>query len=904
MASLEYPTGRRFDLRFLASITGLRPQTWLCVGSGYSREDFKALILSQGKGFVADAVTTPQELCLKVLDLPKDRVLNASAREELLRMLLAEKRIMATLGEMKKIRRQRNFVKTLDAAIQGGRLAFAHSQEEEVYLERLSQTLGEQPLRRELQAFSSAYEAWMEASEWWDLPLLLKRATKRLREEGWPTSVRRPGEILIASAQTPESLEREFWDVLRTQVEVNPLDLGPIEGTEAGSSDPHFSWQRWHTLDDAAEYFADQILSEGSVRTSNFDHHAILIPDIPGVRRSLRRALEMRGIPLAETRDPTQVKADETLKMGLLPLQVVGRNFERAKVISWLREWGTDALDQLPAWIGEIHSRGIRAGMRAYQGGVLEGLYPRLESLQQTLGGRKTCRELSEEHLKILRTQRDGIPRLAQSIPFFESIWKSLLDDQERIGQENRKAPLLYWMERLQSQLGEASPPVEPLKPREGVRLYRLQQAPVIAAQHVWLFGVPPRWLGGEGIGDLWFSERDREILSSEFALRSRIQVREERLRVLQGWLKSAQKLTVLEAEFDSGGRERESLLPGIKELGQYLQMELPGAPELRGAHPRTLQGYSAVRSTQPTQIQLVPLSPSVTGQPIELSATLVDRYSRCGFQALAFHRWKLKDVREPGTELWPDVRGTLLHDAVRILMLSRSSSGHFAVLPAEALEQAWRRQRPLGLIRTQRVENYVRARMVKVLEVFCEKEREYFIKSQTRAISLDDLTLRLRYPNFSLRGKPDRIDQNEQGLLIIDYKSAGTVPHGQEILENGYRLQLPFYAVAAAHQLQQEVLGVQFVELDPKGGRKSGILFQEFNGKEPGKLTQLRSNSKSLFSGSREDIWHNLEQELVRTAEAYVAGRFEARPRLTPASKECGSCRVGDLCGVKRRTE
>ncbi len=893
------------DLNFINLITGLRPQAWLCVGSGYSREDFKTLVLNQGRGFVAEAVTTPQEICLKILDLPKERVLTPSARQEILRLFLAEKRIIGNLRELKRIRRQLGFVKSLDSAIQAGRMAFAHPQEEEVYLERLGQVFGDQPLRQELRAFTAAYEAWLESSGWWDLPLLFKRTIESLRDRGWPEKVRKPQIIHRVSVNLPESLEREFWDVLGSYVQVSPLD----QASEKAPM-PDFAWQRWHTLEDAAESFTDELLRQLDERKAEgteafvFDHHAVLIPDIPGVRRALKRTLEMRGIPLAEPRDPTQVKSDEALKMGLLPLQVVGRGFERSKVIAWLRAWLPDSDEQHSAWVKEIHARGIRSGLKAYQGGTLEVFYSQLESLQTLLGGRKNCRESGNAHLQLFKDRKESHPKLNQIYSVFESIWNAMAEDFERIGQGDRKAPFLFWLERLESRLREASPPIEALKPREGLRLYRLQQAPVLEAETIWLFGLPPRWLGGEGAGDFWFSERDREILSNEFAVRSRFQVREERLKVLTLWLRTAQKVILLESEFDSTGRERETLLPLVKELAQHVGWNLPDAPESRGAHARTLQSYSAARVSHPTRVQLPPLEVSATGQPAELSATLIDRSSRCGFQALVFHRWKLKDIREPGTELWPDVRGTLLHDAVRILMLSRNSAGHFGVQPSAALDEAWRRQRPQGLVRTQRVESYVRSRLVRVLDVFCEKEREYFLRAQTRPVSLDDLTLRVNYPDFSIRGKPDRIDQGSEGLFIMDYKSAGTVPHGQDILEHGYRLQLPFYAIAAARQLNQEILGVQFVELDSKGARRSGIHFTEFNGKEPGKLTQLRSNSKSLFNRPREEVWADLEDQMIQVAKAYVAGQFEARPRMKPAAKECSSCRVGDLCGVKRRTD
>src|SRR5262249_38492295 len=94
---------------------------------------------------------------------------------------------------------------------------------------------------------------------------------------------------------------------------------------------------------------------------------------------------------------------------------------------------------------------------------------------------------------------------------------------------------------------------------------------------------------------------------------------------------------------------------------------------------------------------------------------------------------------------------------------------------------------------------------------------------------------------------------------------------------------------------------GVQFVELDSKGARKSGIFFKEYNGKENGNLTQARSNSKSLMDQEPEQVWDALEKSLIEKATAYVNAKFEALPNRTPRENECTRCRVADLCGFRR---
>lgn len=891
-------------------LRGLRPRAWLCVGPGFSREEIKAHLLSRGMGFTGEAITSVEAICLRIVGAPF--VLGSLARQEALRILLADRRIAARMPELKRLRRQGSFYRRLDHALQAGRMAFAHPEEGAVYAERLDARLGGNPVREEIQSLSLAYEAWLRGSGLHDLPSVVLQATEILQGEGWPASLARPEEIHVFSAQTEESRERAFWEALSAHVTV--FREGPLQRSfAAAEADPvaePWAWQLWHTLDDAADSLAERIA--GSV----FEKPVVLIPDSSGARRSLRRALESRGLALADPRDPTRIQWDEGLKWGLLPIEVVARGFERQKVLSYLR--GHLMQGEYPAWVTEIHARGIRQGLGAYAGGTLSQVHSFLRELQESFGGRRTCAELSEAHLRHLRAavaaSSPGSPDPMASrqdptrlwtVPFFESLWKEFIADMGRVGLGDQRAPLLYWWERLQARLAETPAPVEKVKASDGVATYRLHQAPLATPAHVVLFGLPPQWLAGEGVGDAWFSERDREVLAADFAVRSGFQVRQERLAALCAWLGNASRVTVLDATYDPEGRERETTEAVLRETVAQLGLPaetLPDRPEERGSHPRWARSYGALRPLQPQSVELPPLPPQPGGRPPEITATALDSYSRCGIQALAYHRWRLRDARPPDADPWPEARGNILHEAVKILLMSRDAEGAFGAGLEEALERAWKLQRPKGLIRSQRTERYAKAKMLQVLEGFRDKEREYFARAPSRIASLDDTRFRLDFHGVSIVGTPDRVDEHPEGLFILDYKTSSALPHGTDMLELGYRLQLPFYALAARRQLGKPVLGVQFVELNRKGGRGSGVFFKRYNGKDAGKLTNLRANSKSLLAAEPEDAWARLEEHLVDHARAYVGGRFEARPKRK--EKECATCAISDLCGYRRLSE
>ena len=138
------------------------------------------------------------------------------------------------------------------------------------------------------------------------------------------------------------------------------------------------------------------------------------------------------------------------------------------------------------------------------------------------------------------------------------------------------------------------------------------------------------------------------------------------------------------------------------------------------------------------------------------------------------------------------------------------------------------RSEPPKGLIRAPRVEAYVKSRLLRTLDIFLVKEREFQERAGTRTLALDDgLRFRVPFGDFTVVGTPDRVEEFPEGVFVMDYKTSSSLPNGTEMLELGYRLQLPFYALAAEAMFGKPVAGVQFVELTAKGSRSSGMFFR-----------------------------------------------------------------------------
>jgi RecB family exonuclease len=398
------------------------------------------------------------------------------------------------------------------------------------------------------------------------------------------------------------------------------------------------------------------------------------------------------------------------------------------------------------------------------------------------------------------------------------------------------------------------------------------------------VLGLPPRWTDEDGEGDLLFSERERALLSADFPIRSGAIRRTERIAVLRAWLGKAQAAHFLDAEYDPSGKEREGISPVLAEL--FPQEPLPQEPEAKRGHRRWLSSFGARALFPDFQARLPALQ-----EGTEVSATTLDAYSRCEFLGVAQGRWKLRDLREADLEMWGSAFGNLLHALVRRLVQGEPME--------QALDEAWKECPPQGMIRSRRLEAVARARARRVAERFWEMEQEFRQRAGTRTLSLEGPKLEFDLAGLRVRGTPDRVEEvAEQGLFIIDYKTATQNFGAREMVEQSYGLQLPLYALGLRKQLGREVLGAQFVELTRAGARSRGLLFKQFNGKEPGKLTNSRAYA-SLRPETPSELWPRLKAQAEQVAARYREGSAAVRPKRP--ERDCASCVQYDTCGRRR---
>jgi RecB family exonuclease len=755
-----------------------------------------------------------------------------------------------------------------------------------------------------------AYEDWLSTNRAWDVPRLLLAAVGALLSP--EVEIAFPERLVVFSAKKGESRGEALWEtILKRTAEGNGPDIDRlfvsdllVKGSRAfPGEEASATWEAWHTVDDCCDRLADALLLEAD--EGRLGENGVLLPDHPAVRRSLKRALSERGLQLKDPRDPTRLRWEESVKTALLPLDVVARRFRYDDVLSFLHSaWMR--LDSDPEAEmrekrrihQEVLDRGIRAGLESYSGPKLERLRAMLDLLQTAFAPRLRVDEVAGFHLAWIKRNESFDAWVHE---FFEALWTRFEQDLGVIGEARKAAPLLFWLERLRLRIQDATPPFEKVQYGEGVEIFRLGQTPLRYPSRLWCLAIPPRYTTGEGGGDYYLSDREREILSGHFQVRSQIQEAETRRQVLKLWLEHARETVFLDAIYDWDGRERESIEPLLQE------MAIGTEKKQRWSHPRWAPSYLHPSKSPPRQISL-PVSDAV-----EIRASDLEAYSRCPFLGLALGRWKLKDAKESDIDLRGDSRGTLLHEAVRILVQSRRDTGRFSVSPGDALEEAWRNRRPNGLFQGERLATYTKRKLLPVLEAFLAGEEKYIERAGTTVLALEEPKLRYVVDlgvqedgsrrQVAVVGVPDRIDEHPDGIFVIDYKSNSASPGADRMIEHGYRLQLPLYALAAANHYDKKPIGVQFVQLDRDSTRSKGIFFSTWNGKDHGKLTATTKNNKSLVDLSPDDVWAKMAEEIERHVKEYISGNFEAKPK--PAKNgpyvECESCFVRDACGQRR---
>ncbi|NDG83465.1 MAG: PD-(D/E)XK nuclease family protein [Proteobacteria bacterium] len=850
-------------------ISGLNPSAVLVLPQGFVREEWKSLCFSKGKGLIASSIRSPAQLAGSLVPESVGRILERTARVEMLRANFKQREIKEALPRLLEHRFRPRFFESIDWVLQKGRELFVHSEEAAIFLERLEERNGRDERRTEFFLLNRYWEALLQYREFFDDSRVFEWATERLR-----TGERAPGvsKIYWLSHFPGKPRERHFLEALSERVEVEHI---PSSAFFTTPEPKRMHRVHSHAMEDAAQHLLDRVLDSG------LDSSAVVIEDRPEVRRTLDRVARERGIRLLDARDPTLLSHSEELKTALLELDLVARNFPSDRVLEWV-----NARDPSR---GELRKKIIEGnsdqGIAAYRFDPV--LYSALEALAKRYPRKMALEELREALDQSVLSF--ALPAWVSKVVSAQiNEWEAGL---EQHGSLSRKRPIRFWARELTEGLKQAAPPVPALRNERGLRLYRVDQAvsfllPEEVAVH--FFGVGNSFFEPKPEASGWLSGRDLETLAGEFSLPDRKQLRDTARNSFASWAGRSNADPVFwDYLYDESGAEVES----AELVLQTFTSLSPGEEQRAGAHPALLPSLGPDRKPPALRAE-------VRFAEREFPIGFVNALGNCAFTAYAQFLLKLQDERDPDFELGNDIYGNLLHKAIERMLESKG-----ALTPEGAFDSAWQETRKPAWVRSERLRAATRDKAIRVLELFLESEKEYRKQSGTELRSQEE-EIELKREGFVFKGRLDRTDQHADGLVVLDYKTSSSQTPGQRSLETGKGLQLAAYALALQDQTGNPVVSAQYVVLSKdRINRNYGVLFRNWNkGKASDPVefpvSSVKSNHASLFAAEPETVWRAFDEKVKGLLKKAVEHGFEAKPA---DESDCGFCRYSGVCGRKR---
>ena len=282
---------------------------------------------------------------------------------------------------------------------------------------------------------------------------------------------------------------------------------------------------------------------------------------------------------------------------------------------------------------------------------------------------------------------------------------------------------------------------------------------------------------------------------------------------------------------------------------------------------------------------------------------SILSDQAACPFRAFARHRLYAQGIPESDIGLDPMVRGQLVHSVLQQVWQQLCSSERLAQIPLTELhemvagavtsvvrEQADRQPetftRQFSAIESHRLTGLVlnwlefERKRVPFKVIAVEKKQE---------TSLSGLGLRLRI---------DRIDQLEDGrLVILDYKT-GNVKAGDWDGQRPNAPQLPLYAICS----DTEVAALAYAELKKGQTGFTGLAITD--DLLPGvKAAVDKETGEDLFAGRL----HQWESILADLATEFVNGRADVSPKDTNSCRNCdlhSLCRVHELSAIVQEVD
>ncbi|MEB3310916.1 MAG: PD-(D/E)XK nuclease family protein [Snowella sp.] len=181
-------------------------------------------------------------------------------------------------------------------------------------------------------------------------------------------------------------------------------------------------------------------------------------------------------------------------------------------------------------------------------------------------------------------------------------------------------------------------------------------------------------------------------------------------------------------------------------------------------------------------------------------SASQLTQLGQCPFKWFANKLLKLDELTEQEEELSPSLKGTLYHKVLELALKDLNKDPSIDIADKENL-QNWfvQAETEINLPKFP-AWNSQRYEHIKTLQRTIQKSD--FLPEEAKVLALE-AEFQGEWQGLKIRGRVDRLDHRESGLVLIDYKTRSKEPLGIQDANRKAKidLQLPIYqAVAAPH--------------------------------------------------------------------------------------------------------
>jgi len=268
----------------------------------------------------------------------------------------------------------------------------------------------------------------------------------------------------------------------------------------------------------------------------------------------------------------------------------------------------------------------------------------------------------------------------------------------------------------------------------------------------------------------------------------------------------------------------------------------------------------------------------------------LIRSQSACGFQAFARYRCHAISMNEISFGLTPLDRGILLHEVLQRFWGFVKNHDVF-------MEQSdWSHR--ISVLVNQTVSSYEENHGSRLTPLFlaAEKKRLQWLVEQWLHVERErppfkihalEAPMELQLEGLSLRGRIDRIDELNNGeIILIDYKTGAT--HLRDWFgETLQEPQLPLYALCQ----KKPLAGIVFAEVNHQSLRMNGVT------KDPDVLPSVKALAQ-LNVSEKENSWEEQLSQWKETLSLLAKAFCEGDALIDPKhSKACEQCDLPSLC-------